>query len=105
MDERLFSESEFVSWCPSGLLLPRNLRPGSDGSEEDYMKTTPESLIVASRKEIATSFLRLAANGDVRRAFESYTGASFRHHNPHFRGDAESLAVAMQDNASQNPDR
>jgi len=29
----------------------------------------------------------------------------FRHHNPHFRGDAESLKKAMRENAQKNPNK
>ena len=56
-------------------------------------------------KEAATSFLCMAASGDVRRAFNSYAAPDFRHHNPYFPGDAQSLAKAMEENAAQNPDK
>ena len=54
-----------------------------------------------SRKETAIAFLRLAASGKAREAFRTHVGAGFRHHNPWFRGDAESLIVAMDENAAQ----
>lgn len=57
------------------------------------------------RKEIAISFLRLAASGKAREAFLAHVGPGFRHHNPWFRGDAESLMVAMDENAAQNPEK
>ena len=44
----------------------------------------------SNRKEAAVSFLKLAASGKVDEAYGSYIGANFRHHNPYFRGDAES---------------
>jgi predicted SnoaL-like aldol condensation-catalyzing enzyme len=69
------------------------------------MASTMNSRTVRSRKEAASSFLRLAASGDVRRAFDSYASPDFRHHNPHFRGDAASLAAAMTEDAAQNPDK
>jgi len=56
-----------------------------------------------SRKEAAVRFLRLTASGQVREAFGKYVGPGFRHHNPFFRGDAESLMVAMKENAERNP--
>lgn len=31
--------------------------------------------------------------------------SNFLHHNPYFRGDADSLMFAMEENASQNPDK
>jgi predicted SnoaL-like aldol condensation-catalyzing enzyme len=53
----------------------------------------------------ATEFLRLAASGEAREAFRRYVGAAFRHHNPYFAGDADSLMNAMVQNAVQNPDK
>jgi len=32
-------------------------------------------------------------------------GGNFRHHNAYFRGDSESLIVAMEENALRNPDK
>ncbi|MGB7292501.1 MAG: nuclear transport factor 2 family protein [Thermodesulfobacteriota bacterium] len=50
-------------------------------------------------------FLRLVASGNVREAYRKHIGQGFRHHNPYFRGDAESLMVAMEENASKNPNK
>ena len=49
-----------------------------------------------ARKDIAKAFLRLAATGKVREAYERFVGAGFRHHNPYFRGDADSLREGME---------
>lgn len=56
-----------------------------------------------SLKENAVSFLQLVASGNVREAYQKYTGPNFRHHNPFFRGDAHSLMLAMEENAAKNP--
>jgi predicted SnoaL-like aldol condensation-catalyzing enzyme len=56
-------------------------------------------------KEKAVSFLQLVASGKVREAFERHCGPDFHHHNPYFRGDAESLMVAMEENAEKNPNK
>lgn len=56
-----------------------------------------------SRKEKAVSFLRMVASGDVREAYRKYVGPDFRHHNPYFPGDAESLLAAMAENAANFP--
>jgi predicted SnoaL-like aldol condensation-catalyzing enzyme len=56
-----------------------------------------------SLKEKAVSFLQLVASGEVREAYHRYTGPDFRHHNPFFRGDADSLMLAMEENATKNP--
>ncbi|MBI2845792.1 MAG: nuclear transport factor 2 family protein [Chloroflexi bacterium] len=58
-----------------------------------------------SHREIATSFLTLAASGKVREAYSKYVAPNFRHHNPFFRGDRESLLVAMEESATENPNK
>ncbi|PMC37930.1 polyketide cyclase [Bacillus sp. UMB0899] len=58
-----------------------------------------------SLKEKAVSFLQLVASGEVREAYRRFSGPNFRHHNPYFRGDAESLMLAMEENASKNPNK
>jgi len=60
---------------------------------------------VNSGKEAAMEFLRLVASGNVREAFRRHAGPDFRHHNPFFAGDADSLMVAMEENAATNPDK
>jgi predicted SnoaL-like aldol condensation-catalyzing enzyme len=58
-----------------------------------------------SRKDVATSFLRVAATADAHDAFDRFVSSEFRHHNPYFRGDAPTLAAAMAENAQQNPEK
>jgi len=58
-----------------------------------------------SHSELATEFLRLASSGSVREAYRRYIGPRFRHHNPYFPGDAESLMLGMEENAARNPDK
>lgn len=53
----------------------------------------------------ATSFLKLASGADVRRAFALYVAPNFKHHNPYFRGDAEALATAMEENVKDFPEK
>ena len=60
---------------------------------------------MGARKDSAVSFLRLAANGHAREAYANYVAPGFRHHNPYFPADAQSLFAAMDDNARQNPDK
>jgi len=43
--------------------------------------------------------------GKARDAYTRYVGPDFRHHNPFFRGDRESLMLAMEENATKNPDK
>ena len=56
-----------------------------------------------SRKDAAITFLSLCASGQVREAYDKYVAKNFRHHNPYFRGDAQSLAQGMEQNAAQFP--
>jgi predicted SnoaL-like aldol condensation-catalyzing enzyme len=56
-------------------------------------------------KEAAMDFLRLVASGKIREAYRKHIGTEFRHHNAYFRGDAESLMTAMEENAAKNPNK
>jgi len=58
-----------------------------------------------SIKDTAISFLKLAASGNVRKAYSKFVGAGFRHHNPFFEGSAEALLTGMEENARQNPSK
>jgi predicted SnoaL-like aldol condensation-catalyzing enzyme len=69
------------------------------------MTTQTETMVQTPQREAAVSFLRLASSGKVREAFDRYVASDFRHHNPHFAGDARSLAAGMVANATQNPDK
>lgn len=55
--------------------------------------------------DIATSFLTMAASGDVREAYARYVADSFTHHNAYFPGDRESLLVAMEQSAASEPNK
>lgn len=55
--------------------------------------------------QAAIEFLSMAAAGDVRAAFERHVAASFRHHNPHFAGDRQSLLAAMEASAAAEPNK
>jgi len=57
------------------------------------------------KKEIAISFLQLAASGNVREAYEKYVHPDFFHHNPYFAGDRESLLRGMEQSAADLPDK
>ena len=56
-----------------------------------------------TRKQIATTFLQNAAEGNVEPMFAQYAASNFVHHNPYFPSDARSLSAAMADNARKNP--
>jgi predicted SnoaL-like aldol condensation-catalyzing enzyme len=58
-----------------------------------------------SHKEQAMSFLQLVASGKVREAYEKHIGPGFFHHNAYFRGDAESLMLAMEESEDMSPNK
>ena len=58
----------------------------------------------SNRKEAAVSFLKLAASGKVDEAYGKHIGPNFRHHNPYFPGDAESLKAGMAEAHAKFPD-
>jgi predicted SnoaL-like aldol condensation-catalyzing enzyme len=52
---------------------------------------------VFDKRQTAIAFLKLAASGKVTEAFARYLSRDFRHHNPHFAGDANSLKAGMME--------
>lgn len=58
-----------------------------------------------TKKEIATKFLELAASGEVDEAYEMYVHPDFFHHNVYFKGDRESLRLAMKEAHVQSPNK
>jgi predicted SnoaL-like aldol condensation-catalyzing enzyme len=58
-----------------------------------------------TKKESAQHFLKLAAAGNSREAFKLYVGAAFKHHNVYFKGDANTLMIAIEEDAKRSPDK
>ncbi|SHH08224.1 nuclear transport factor 2 family protein [Flavobacterium defluvii] len=58
-----------------------------------------------TKKEIAENFLKLAASGHSHEAFRLYVGKNFKHHNAHFKGDADTLMLAMEESSRKNPNK
>lgn len=58
-----------------------------------------------TKKESAQNFLKLAAEGNPREAFKLYVGKDFKHHNVYFKGDANTLMIAIEEDAKMNPDK
>ena len=58
-----------------------------------------------TNKQIADSFLKLASSGKVQEAYVRYVHPQFRHHNPYFKGDRQSLLKGMEENAKRFPDK
>jgi len=55
------------------------------------------------KKQIAKTFLRLCATGKVREAYDRFVAPGFKHHNPYFTGDADSLRKGMEEAAAKFP--
>ena len=58
-----------------------------------------------SLKGKALTFLKLCAAGDSREAFRLFAGSGFKHLNIWFKGDADTLMIAMEESAKMNPDK
>ncbi len=58
-----------------------------------------------SKKEIATSFLKMAGSGDVKAAYQKFIAPHFIHHNQYFKGDRESLMLAMEEASQKSPNK
>lgn len=55
------------------------------------------------KKEAAQAFLRLVVSRKIAEAYEKYIHPDFRHHNPFFQGDRQSLLTAMTESHAQFP--
>lgn len=58
-----------------------------------------------TKKEIAQDFLKLASSGEPRKAFERYVADEFKHHNAYFKGDRQTLMLAMEEAHRQSPNK
>jgi predicted SnoaL-like aldol condensation-catalyzing enzyme len=58
-----------------------------------------------SKKELAISFLKMAGSGDVRAAYEKFIAPEFIHHNIYFKGDRQSLMLAMEEAHKASPNK
>lgn len=56
-------------------------------------------------KTAAIEFLKMAASGDVDEAYRRHVGADFRHHNPYFPHDRQSLLDGMLQSAAAEPNK
>lgn len=54
---------------------------------------------------MAMDFLRLAAKGNAKTAFQLYVGSTFKHHNAYFKGDADTLMNAMDESHIKTPNK
>jgi predicted SnoaL-like aldol condensation-catalyzing enzyme len=66
------------------------------------METTTR-IGIRSRKDAAITFLELASSGRVEEAWQHFVALRFRHHNPYFRGNGDSLALGMKEAHTNDP--
>jgi predicted SnoaL-like aldol condensation-catalyzing enzyme len=58
-----------------------------------------------TNKDTASSFLKAAALGNVREAYDKFVSLEFIHHNQYFKGDRTSLLVAMEEASKTSPNK
>lgn len=58
-----------------------------------------------SNKESAIAFLKMAGSGDVQNAYAKFIAPNFIHHNQYFKGDRQSLLVAMEEAHRKSPNK
>ena len=58
-----------------------------------------------SNREIAMSFFDLVVTGKVREWYDKHTNQDFIHHNQYFRGDRETIILAIEEDARANPEK
>jgi len=58
-----------------------------------------------SNKPTAIAFLNTVIAGQIRQAYDQYVASDFRHHNPYFKGDRESLLLAMEESERNMPNK
>ncbi len=58
-----------------------------------------------SNKELAISFLQMAATGNVKDAYEKFISPDFIHHNLYFKGDRQSLMAGMEEASQKMPNK
>ncbi len=60
---------------------------------------------INSNREIAMSFFDLVESREFRKWFDKHTSQDFIHHNQYFKGDRESLILAIEEDARNNFDK
>ena len=58
-----------------------------------------------TKKEAAVAFLKTAGTGKTDEAYAKFIAPSFVHHNQYFKGDRESLKMAMAEAHEKSPNK
>ena len=56
-------------------------------------------------QEAAIAFLKMAGSGSVRVAYDKFVATNFIHHNQCFKGDRQSLMIAMEEASKTHPNK
>lgn len=62
-------------------------------------------MTTSSKKDVAATFLKMCAAGEVREAYNRYVRENFKHHNPYFPCDRHSLIEAMEKSLIEDPNK
>ena len=54
---------------------------------------------------MATLFLEMAAEGEIKAAYDKFIASNFIHHNQYFKGDRQSLMTAMEEAHKISPNK
>jgi len=60
---------------------------------------------INSNRELAMSFFDIVESREFRKWFDKHTSQDFIHHNQYFKGDRESLILAIEEDARNNLDK
>ena len=60
---------------------------------------------MSHHQDAAKAFLKMAGAGNVQEAYDRYIAPSFTHHNQYFKGDRQSLLIAMQEASRTSPNK
>ena len=58
-----------------------------------------------SNREIVLSFFDLVESREFRKWFDKHTNPDFIHHNQYFKGDRETLILAIEEDSRNNPEK
>lgn len=58
-----------------------------------------------TNKEVAKTFLTMAASGEIKPAYDRFIAPNFTHHNLYFKGDRQSLMDAMLESDKKDPNK
>jgi len=58
-----------------------------------------------TNKKSAVAFLKMAGGGNASAAYEKFVAPDFIHHNQYFKGDRQSLLLAMEEASKTHPNK